>query len=343
MILPVPWGSAMLPQPPRANRGVLPTRGEIMDNIILIDWLSFTIIGYAWQQVAEEMGLPLDGWELSHGVRGYSDRVYMDGISYHSPSDLHPELWVEMSGQGCRRFESSGHGDWLRLLDFAKSEGHITRLDVAYDDHNNVLDIDQLYWDTFHQKYISKAKAYQLIYSNKGVTIDIGSPASDVLIRIYDKSKERQCAAGEHWIRVELQLRKDRALAFLNLPGKIGDNWAGVISNYLRYVDEDANDTNRWRWPLKDYWSALLQDAEDIQLWQNPGTEYNVLRCEKFVYLQAGNAIRTLMELYGADAFFERLDQLRTGPLPAKYRSIIESYGNDRILDSYNGAAAADE
>lgn len=302
-----------------------------MDNIILIDWFSFTVQDYPWQMIAQEMGLPLDGWDHTHGVRGYSDRLYMDGISLHTPSELHPELWVEMSGQGCRRFETSGHGDWSRLFDFARAEGHITRLDVAYDDHNKVLDIEQLYWDTFYQRYVSKAKAYELIYSNKGVTIDIGSPSSDALIRIYDKARERNCSDGQHWIRVELQLRKDRAAAFLDLPGKIGDNWSGVMANYLRYVDADPSDSNRWRWSMKPYWAAFLKDAQAIKLWHNPGTEYNLTRCENFVYKQAGNAIKALSELYGPEVFFEKLQDQRKGPLPVKYRAILEN--NDRLSD----------
>ena len=52
------------------------------------------------------------------------------------------------------------------------------------------------------------------------------------LLRIYDKARERGFF-DRHWTRVELQMRDERAAAFLNTPGSLRDNFLGVLRNYL--------------------------------------------------------------------------------------------------------------
>ena len=75
---------------------------------------------------------------------------------------------------------------------------------------------------------------------------------SSVLIRIYDKAAERGLPEGQHWVRVELQLRDERAEAFCFDPAPIGLLFRGVLVNYVRYVDDPGTDSNCWRWPMKD-------------------------------------------------------------------------------------------
>ena len=78
-----------------------------------------------------------------------------------------------------------------------------------------------------------------------------GTRSSLILLRIYDKVQERGFKDGRHWIRVELQLKDERALAFIQRTEPIGERWTGVLANYLRFVDEpNGFDTNRWRWPI---------------------------------------------------------------------------------------------
>lgn len=297
-----------------------------MENVILYDWLSFTVTEWDLQSIIDVLGLSDVNWLSLNGVKGYGAKLWFESINIHY-GGKHEEIWVEMTGSGCRAYESYGRGDWPYLFDFVLHEGNITRLDVAFDDHTGLLDIDHVYHDTYRGEYVSRARAFQLVYSDKGKTVDIGSVHSEVLIRIYDKAKERHCAAGTHWIRVELQLRRDRARAFLELPGDLGDNFASVLLNYLRYVDPDELDSNKWRWPLKDYWSALVGEAAAISLWTAPGVEYNIDRCEDYVFRQAGSAIHTLLSIYGNDIFQDKLKSMRPRNLGDKYKKLIDQHG----------------
>ena len=155
--------------------------------------------------------------------------------------------------------------NFIRLNDLK-----ITRLDVAFDDHSGLLNIRQILEDTQSGMYISKSDYWETVLSSKGSTVQIGSPQSKVLIRIYNKAAERGYTSDVHWVRVEIQLRDDRAVQFTKIPLSIGQAFSGVLLNYLRYI-EPSEDVNKWRWPMTAYWSALVEDAERISIYQTPG------------------------------------------------------------------------
>lgn len=164
-------------------------------------------------------------------------------------------VWVEMSGQGCRAFESISQLGWPGLFSFISESGlKITRLDVAFDDHTGILHMRDIIEDTQDGNFVSRSDYWETVLSSKGSTVQIGSPQSKVLVRIYDKARERHCEEGTHWNRVELQLRDDRAIQFTRLQLPIGEAFSGVLLNYLRYVIPDGEDSNRWRWPMRPYW-----------------------------------------------------------------------------------------
>ena len=159
--------------------------------------------------------------------------------------------------------------------------------------------------------------------SSKGTTVQIGSPKSRVLIRIYDKAAERG-KKDMHWIRCEMQLRDSRAIEFSGLELPIGQAFTGVLLNYLRYV-EPGDDTNKWRWPMKDYWVNLVQDAERISIYQSPGMEYNEEQCRNYVVNQAGNAIDACIRMYGIEEFQSMIDHRQTVSNP-KYDWLVEKH-----------------
>lgn len=298
------------------------------DNIILIDWLSFTVKDndYSIPDLVELLGLCAVPWEAGKGAHGYRDRQYFNGISIHFNGRDDMGIWCEMSGQGCRAYESLGANNYPQLFKLCQFGNlHLTRLDVAYDDHTGVLDLPTICQDCINGEFISKSDYWVAELSSKGQTVYHGSPQSDIMIRIYDKARERNCPDGTHWVRVEIQLRKDRALQFVSLPYPLGESFSGVLCNYLRYVDPDPCDSNRWRWPLKNYWGDLLCGASAIKLYVTPGIEYNLDRCEHFVYKQAGNAVEALINLYGTEKFLDKLQKRATRPNP-KYQQLLDTY-----------------
>ena len=162
-----------------------------------------------------------------------------------------------------------------------------------------------------------------------GITVYHGIKKSAVLIRIYDKAAERGLPEDQHWVRVELQLRDERAEAFCFDPAPIGVLFRGVLVNYVRYVDDPGTDSNRWRWPMKDYWENLIEQVGRIRLYVKPGIEYNIRQLDTFVFEQAGNAISAAVEIYGAPFFLRKIQERNISENP-KYRRLVEQYGKNK-------------
>lgn len=297
-------------------------------NLILYDWLSFTAKTSDPFFMVSLLGLENVPWQSVKGARGYQERLYFNCISIHYNGRADMGVWCEMSGQGCRAFESLSTlpGKWDDLFEKIREHAlNITRLDVAYDDHVGMLDLDRIIQDTRKREYVSRSEYWEIVESSKGQTLQFGSPQSDVLIRIYDKARERNCPAGQHWIRCELQLRRDRAVKFTQLPYSIGECFCGVMINYLRFVDPDELDSNRWRWPLKPFWGDFLENAQAIRIYEAPGMEYNLDRCERYVIGQAGNAIEAYINIRGVEGFLDTLKHRATQRNP-KYDRLVAEY-----------------
>lgn len=320
---------------------------ENMQNQVIFDWVTIRSRIDTPQTMLERLKMKEDcHFEVCKGRYGYRDRLAWDNISilYNGREDM--GVCLEMSGQGCRAWETFGSGDYDALfadLEQEPEEYHITRLDVAYDDHSGIIPMGKLLSDARNEHYVSKAKRGNMLLGLGDArgedSITLGSRTSLVLLRIYDKARERGYLDGRHWIRVELMLKDERALAFLQemATGGIGTTFQGVLANYCRFVEPSGEDSNRWRWPMRQYWADLLDAAAPIRLYTKPGAEYNMLNLETFVLTQAGGAIYTYLECYGvqrlAQALKDEKVQLKLNP---KYRRLLDQYRrrgyNDDII-----------
>lgn len=278
------------------------------ENLILYDWFSFTTKKLSVPDVISLLGLDPEPFKTVTGARGYTERAYCDGISIHYGG--REEIWCEMSGQGCRYFESMGHGAWDTLFDVCSGEGfHITRLDVAYDDHNDLLSIKKLQKDFLSLNFVSKMEFWSCDISSKGVSLYHGAPSSDVRIRIYDKAAERNRVEEGTWTRVELQLRNDYAMRFITHMyfDTVGQVFAGVIKNYLRYVKPNPTDSNKRRWPTAKYWEKFIGSAEKLSLYETPGLDYNLSKLQSYVVDQAGACAAAYADIVGEEHFLEEI------------------------------------
>lgn len=306
---------------------------------MLVDWLSVTIknlvenndYDLALNHVKNILGLPYNlPFSDCNGMYGFSKRISFDGINIHYDRDDRL-IWLEMSGQGCRNFETYGHGDWLKLFDYVNQDDcNVTRLDIAIDDKEGILNLKKLADDTLKTRYVSRMREYDVRQSSKGITIYHGSPQSDTRIRIYDKALERGYVDGEHWVRFEIQLRRDRCINFIREvldTGDIGYITTGVINNYLRYVKLDK--TRIERCGLAPYWKRFLLHTEKISIFSKVGTEYNLYQLEDYIYRQCGNAIKTLHDIKGSIGFWHELAENRPEDINPKYIELLKQEGID--------------
>ena len=315
---------------------------NIAENVILVDWLSFTSKKHSPEELIAALGLGhLTFTELDTGINGYNCRLYFDHIHvcYNGGNNDHGGMGVNvfMSGQGCRVFESNTtlKNKWMDLFHFIfANKLNICRLDVAYDDHSGLLDIKRVCADTFNHLYISPFRTDSVTASHnkdgiESLSATVGSMKGKILVRIYDKAAERGFTDGRHWVRVETQARDERAAAFAEALFKsdlpIGEVYAGVLLNYLRYVVPDETDSNRSRWATADYWYEFLGDVSRIRLFTSPGMEYNEQACARYVFEMAGNAVDACIQMYGPVEFMRMLHDRPCAPNP-KYLRIIEEH-----------------
>ena len=326
-----------------------------LDNVFLIDWLTVTFHGVQTWDVQQILGMKEEvPWSLSTSfVNGYPLDLYFGHIHirhgadnpayYDDPKKARNDMGIslDMSGQGCREFESWSNKSWQDLItDIFRCGGvlgarmKITRLDLAYDDHSGLLNIWRMKRDVEDRNYISKSKKSMIIWSDDqetdihGLTLEIGSKKSPVLIRIYDKAAERGYKHEKHWIRVELQLRQERAQEAMKLlyqRESIGMVASGIVRNYCMFVTPTA-DTNRARWPIAEYWQRVLDGFEKLRVWVAPGEEYNFSKTKNQLVHQYGQVFQVIYQLSeggNLDAFYALCCEAHV-ELKPKYKQVIE-------------------
>ena len=336
------------------------------NNVFLIDWLTFVTFVDNVDAVKAILGLsdPSIPWLVETKFRnGYPQQCYWAGITISYGAD-NPEFYtdtvkdgklkkaeekaridmgmccVNLSGTGCRTFETYGNGDWNKLFAhfFCGAKYNITRLDLAYDDHIGILDIHQIEDDTRDRAFISKAKYAEIVWSDyqntdiQGMTVQIGSNKSRTKIRIYDKAAERGFK-GRHWVRCEIQLRKENAaVACAELWNKqhIGRVATGILRNYLSYRVPTA-DSNKSRWPTAPYWDRLILDMERIRLWISPGDEYNFSKTEMWLINQCGQAMLVVKKL-GRLSFLLDIIERHNPELAPKYQRVLDEFDRRQRL-----------
>ena len=246
-----------------------------------------------------------------------------------------------MSGQGCREYETFSIYTWQHLLDQITGEDpkdvHVTRLDLAFDDHTGILDMNQLLDDTDDHNYTKRGDWWKVEYGSEGSTIYHGSPTSNIRLRIYDKAAERGCQEGEHWIRVELQLRNENAHGAADrvCSSDVGPIFRGLLRNFITYRVPSA-DSNRSRWPVAPYWEELLAGTEAIHVLETPGVDYNVFRLTKYLTLQAGPSIMCYAHILGLDDLMEQIVHAKCRISP-KYQHLVAEYELMKVYDGCPG------
>lgn len=330
------------------------------NNVFLIDWLTFVSHVDSVDTIKQMLGLadPSIPWEDEIKFRnGYPRQCYWNNITisygaeeeqfYADKSKARNDMGicVNLSGQGCRAYETYGKNDWFGLFShfFLKDSNYnITRIDLAYDDHIGILDINRIRYDVEDDNLVSKSDFVKNIWSKNrkkditGLTVQVGSDRSAVLIRIYDKAAERDFDDGTHWIRTEIQLRQKRALvaaAEIFKTRQVGRVASGILRNYITFRTPSA-DSNKSRWAIAPYWDRLLLDMGRISLWISPGEPYNFSKTERWLTHQCGLALLTYSKIHGGlndlvhflSSQFERSGK----DLPPKYKRALAIAEIDR-------------
>lgn len=307
------------------------------ENKILIDWLAFTLHDISLDEVVTLLGFNhiLGSFNsIASGQKGYHDCLYYESISIHYNGKPEQGIHVNMSGQGCRAFETySSYGDWDQLIPVLLSypKTKITRLDVAYDDFHNYLPIEIIADCVHHGEWSSPASIrwWKSEYSSDGTSAYIGSPRSRIRFRFYDKAAEQR--KDYQWSRLEIQMRDEQATQFLILLYSsnisLVDMYFGTINKYIRFINRDSTRTNTCS--VKDWWQSFLATDKVVKLW-SPGIEYNIGRLKYNIEQRWGNAIQAYINCFGVSNLLSELDENKPlSDMPEHYKRLVLGYAKD--------------
>lgn len=300
---------------------------------ILIDWLTFVVRDTAVPQHVITGYLGMDPGlfqEQPYGLNGYNHVLrFNDIFVMYEPAEgstnaRNMGVCVSMSGNGCRCFETyskssiegiSSQGTLNTAFPslfahIVTSDCNVTRIDIACDDHDGVLDMDDIYYCYDNNNINSRMSKRQFVGSRDGNSISgacfyLGAPQSDFRVRIYDKAKEQGDYQG-HWIRVELVLKGKNALAFVqNFVNcdSIGTLTAGLINDKFSFIVRD--DVNISRCSTCGWWLEFVGSIEAIQILSREVVQHEIDEVRDWIVNQVAPSLGLLFKALGSAEVWE--------------------------------------
>ena len=239
-------------------------------NTITIDYVTFVWDTKTVSEAIHALGLSASTWTTKAGHYPYAHIQRAGNISIAYDNYNERGVFVTLTSQGCREFETFSSIGWADLFGIIRGgEGHTTRLDIAFDDRTGVLNMQRMKHDRDVANYRSLLSYTAEHRSHKenimGMSLYFGAKGSNTNIRIYDKDAE-QGGLGTHWIRVELQLRDAYADTVVKSGLSIPCIFSSVLKKYLVFLQPNPTDNNKCRWPVAPYWNTLLEGAQTLTL-----------------------------------------------------------------------------
>lgn len=237
-----------------------------------IDWLSLSFPPHAQIETLEPIlqGLVLpreleesgggDGYKSSFRTQDRSIELLLNG----GHEGMGPHLVVK--GKACERLQ-----DQLVVLvtNSVAAGAKVARLDLSVDEYAGILDLDEvqaaLKAGLCVSKFRKEPRVEELYHPRTGEVIGkiirFGSRTSKVCIRLYNKSMQQN--EDYHWLRVEIELKKEvaRQVAEDWLAGiSLDELFFGVLSSYISFRQR-SDDCNRSRWPVAPWWQLFLDQG----------------------------------------------------------------------------------
>ena len=321
---------------------------------VCVDWLTFSVKKEDPNEVIRDyLGLdPALFQDTGYSLLGYNKVLRFSDICVcHEPREnqhfKNMGVCVSMSGNGCRAFETMsklGAKDKqgkesvafpaLFQLLTADENANVSRIDIACDDREGYLDMDEIIartranavnsrmrWKDIHESIDGVSKA--------GATVYIGAPSSDFRVRIYDKALEQ--GVDGHWVRVELVMRSANANAFVEAvtgSDNVGKLAAQVINDKFSFIDRD--DSNITRCTVCPWWQSFVDELESVRLVAREVIQHTVEQIGNWVEAQVGPSLAILFQTMGWPYIFE-LAKDSARRLSDKQISLVTDYNSLQI------------
>lgn len=328
------------PAPPLNNMGALVTTApeKPHENQCIFDWLAWTFKSDDPSHAIDASGLNcLDFSHCNYGGMGYRKSMRSGNVVIFYDGSPGMGCHVSMTGQGCRQYEAAARSSncWYRLLlRVSAAGGTLTRVDLAVDNVDGALDLRRLERCIKRGLCRTRFKGGQKVEKfsflqdapKQGKTIYLGSPASRIKIRFYDKAA--QLGIDGYWVRCELQLMAARACEAIKhfLTGKdVGLIACAVLNNYFAVINLD--DSNKSRCSVQDWWASWIVITEKLQLttMQQIRLVGQVIQHIKNQYSPSFAMIRQCLGITGFKEFLDELIIYGKARMTKKHKLIIEN------------------
>lgn len=316
---------------------------------VLVDWLTFSVKEKDPAIViAEYLGMEPELFQdAGYGLLGYNRVLRFSDICvcYEPRENKHFQnmgICVSMSGNGCRAFETMsklGAKDkqgtqsvafpaLFRLL-AADETANVSRIDIACDDREGYLDMEQIIAKTRANAVNSRMRWKDIHESIDGVnkagaTVYIGAPSSEFRVRIYDKALEQ--GVEGHWIRVELVMRSANANAFvedMTNSENVGKLAAQVINDKFSFIERD--DSNISRCTVCDRWQNFVDELDKVRLVSREVIQHGVERIRGWIENQVGPSLYILMKTMGIMDIYS-IAASSAGRISAHQEALIQDF-----------------
>ncbi|KKI85329.1 replication initiation factor domain-containing protein [Shouchella clausii] len=286
--------------PPLANRGVVMSETEKNTDTepltAMVDYIRVTFKTHDMDFILEHVVHLKKAYmrELQSGFYGYIGTFQLDAIKvFYSKAGDNRGILVELSGKGCRQFESFLNARKKTWFDFFKDcidhGGTFTRFDLALDDRKIYFPIPMLLEKVKNGEAISRFRKTDYNGSldiesgtNGGTTLYFGSKKSEAYLCFYEKNYEQAAKYNQdvedigEWNRYELRLKNERAQTAIEVLIKsqnLRDIALSIINNYLRFVDAEE-DVSRRHWKTSPFWEEFIGDVGKLRLYVKPEQDF---------------------------------------------------------------------
>lgn len=295
---------------------------------VLVDYLTMTSQIHSVSYFMDQIGVGACPMLEMPGRYGWTNRLYYRGVSilYGGREDV----CLEISGTGCRTVEelSGNTFDWFRFFqgfqdDLMVREVNVSRLDIAGDDLEGILNYRRMTLHCRHHRYICKAR-WNMWTDGDEQAIYFGAPASDRRLRIYNKALEQ----GQEidWIRVEMQMRNKNAVSFLLnwfRTGDVGSCYAVVLRDFLRFTTTTPENNHHSRCETASWWDKFIDRVGSCPQLYIDGGEYTLWHVQRFLEHQAASSLKLWLQANNGD-FQDIIDMIEGAKLNSRQKQLLD-------------------
>ena len=307
-----------------------------LSNGMLIDYLCYTL-PYTTDGL-ERLSAKFDLKELTDlgfGGMGYTSSAKMldGGRVFWSDDKREMGIHVRLPATSLGMIDFTPLGLLNSVLD---GGAKIKRLDIAMDDTEGKLNIDYMYEKLQRGEVQTRFRKRSRIqggmlgtHEATGDTVSVGSRSSQAFIRIYDKLLEQADKGNDvrgidHWIRVEMELKGEKAHYFTTMLAKTavdgegqspGELCANLMFGLLDFKEPNENDDNKSRWDTSGWWSEFLGQTSKLKL-SMPKPRKTLAASKEWVRSQVSATLAMILlakheddELSGYDFVMEAIEE----------------------------------